>query len=367
MKKIVAIAAMMLLTMVAAQAANNYTPAGTLIENNATLSFKVGGVSQTAIVSNTDQFKVDNKIDFTVSHQDQTIVEVVPGQTDAVLTFVVVNNGNKVQDFSLSSTANDGNPFGATDNFDATNVQIFVDSNNNGSYESSTDTATFIDELQPDSNVTVFIVANIPSTQVNNDVAEYTLVAQVAEGGTSGTQGADITSDDSGSQDNAMTEEKVFADAAGANSSTDGGAKNGKHSDNDAYKVVTATLDATKTSCVVSDPVNNTTNPHRIPGAVIRYMIDINNTGSADATNVSITDTIDTTKLDDTTVTNLTIVDGPCPAVANPCTAMSTSTESNTQTGFSSPTVTLDFATVEKPSSGNTDHHNCGYFEVEIK
>ncbi len=367
MRKIVAIAVMMLLTMVAAQAANNYTPAGTQIDNNATLSYKVGNVSQTAIVSNTDSFVVDNKIDFAVAHQDTTVVEVVPGQTDAVLTFVVANNGNKVQDFSLNLVPDDDNPFGENDNFDATNVRYFVDSNGNGVYDSGTDTATYIDELQPDTNVTVFIVADIPSTQVNGDVAEYTLVAQVAQGGTAGTQGADITSDDSGSQDDAMTEEIVFADAAGANGSADGGAKNGRHSDNDAYKVVTATLDATKTSCVVSDPVNSTTNPHRIPGAVIRYMVDINNTGSADATNVTITDAIDTTKLDDTTVTNLTIVDGPCPAVANPCATVSGTTESNSGTGFSSPTVTLDFATVEKPSGGNADHHNCGYFEVEIK
>ena len=367
MRKILMMASVMMLGMTSLQAANNYTPAGTQIDNSATLNYKVGTVSQTAITSNTDSFKVDNKIDLTVVHQNHTIVEVVPGQTDAVLTFVVRNDGNKVQDYSLSSVSNDNNPFGETDNFDATNVRIFVDSNNNGTYESGTDTATFIDELQPDANVTVFIVANIPSTQVNNDVAEYTLVAQVAEGGTSGTQGSDITSDDSGSADNATTEEIVFADAAGANSSTDGGTKNGKHSDNDAYKVVTATLDATKTSCVVSDPVNTTTNPHRIPGAVIRYMIDINNTGSADAKDVTMTDAIDTNKLDDNTVANLTIVDGPCPAVANPCATVSGTTESNTNTGFSSPTVTLDFATVEAPTGGNTEKHNCGYFEVEIK
>jgi len=290
MKKILVIASVMLLGMVAANAAG--TAAGTQIDNSATLSYQVSGVNQTAVASNTDSFLVDNKIDFTVAHQDTAAVTVVPGQTSAVLTFTVANNGNKVQDFSLSSLANDNNPFGETDTFDATNVQVFVDSNGNGVYDSGTDTATFIDELAPDTNVTVFIVSDIPSTQVDGDVAEYTLIAQVAQGGSAGSQGADITSDNSGTADNAMTEEIVFADAAGANGSTDGGAKNGKHSDNDAYKVVTAKIDVTKTSCVIWDPVNTSTNPHRIPGAVVRYAIDVNNTGSADATSASLSDTL---------------------------------------------------------------------------
>ena len=291
MKKILVIASVMLLGMVAANAAG--TAAGTQIDNSATLSYQVSGVNQTAVASNTDSFLVDNKIDFTVAHQDSTAVSVVPGQTSAVLTFTVANNGNKVQDFSLSSLANDGNPFGETDNFDATNVQVFVDSNGNGVYDSGTDTATFIDELAPDTNVTVFIVSDIPNTRVDGDVAEYTLIAQVAEGGASGSQGADITADASGTADNAMNEENVFADgaAAGTGSSADI-LHDGKHSDNDAYKVVTAKIDVTKTSCVIWDPVNTTTNPHRIPGAVVRYAIDVNNTGSAAATSASLSDTL---------------------------------------------------------------------------
>jgi len=40
-----------------------------------------------------------------------------------------------------------------------------------------------------------------------------------------------------------------------------------------------ATLLVTKTSAVVSDPVNNTTNPVNIPGAIIRYSINVANSG----------------------------------------------------------------------------------------
>ena len=346
----------MLLGMVAANAAG--TAAGTRIDNSATLSYQVSGVNQTAVASNTDSFLVDNKIDFTVAHQDSTAVSVVPGQTSAVLTFTVANNGNKVQDFSLSLLANDGNPFGETDNFDATNVQVFVDSNGNGVYDSGTDTATFIDELAPDTNVTVFIVSDIPNTQVDGDVAEYTLIAQVAEGGASGSQGADITSDNSGTADNAMTEEIVFADAAGANGSTDGGAKNGKHSDNDAYKVVTAKIDVTKTSCVIWDPVNTTTNPHRIPGAVVRYAIDVNNTGSADATNAILSDILDGN------VTYGATTAGAPAAVSQisteTCNCTSPGTSNGDTISESGGTVTADYGTVAAAT------HECAYFDVTI-
>jgi uncharacterized repeat protein (TIGR01451 family) len=44
-------------------------------------------------------------------------------------------------------------------------------------------------------------------------------------------------------------------------------------------KPATVTLIVTKTSAVVSDPVNGTTNPKLIPGAVVRYTISVTNTG----------------------------------------------------------------------------------------
>lgn len=45
-----------------------------------------------------------------------------------------------------------------------------------------------------------------------------------------------------------------------------------------------------KTSRVVSDPVNGTTNPKAIPGATMRYCLLVTNSGSATATGVSVSD-----------------------------------------------------------------------------
>jgi hypothetical protein len=49
-----------------------------------------------------------------------------------------------------------------------------------------------------------------------------------------------------------------------------------------------ATLSVTKTSTVVSDPVNNTVNPVNIPGAIVRYSINVSNSGTLTVTSNSI-------------------------------------------------------------------------------
>lgn len=53
-----------------------------------------------------------------------------------------------------------------------------------------------------------------------------------------------------------------------------------------------ANVTVTKTSSVISDPVNGTTNPKMIPGAVVQYCILASNGGSATMTNVVVTDTL---------------------------------------------------------------------------
>lgn len=57
----------------------------------------------------------------------------------------------------------------------------------------------------------------------------------------------------------------------------------------------TTNLIFAKTSGIVSDPTNGTTNPKAIPGAVIRYCLLVTNNGSATATSVAINDAIPAT------------------------------------------------------------------------
>ena len=54
------------------------------------------------------------------------------------------------------------------------------------------------------------------------------------------------------------------------------------------------TLTVQKTSAVISDPINGTTNPKRIPGAVVQYVVSITNSGNGtvDSSSLVITDPV---------------------------------------------------------------------------
>ncbi len=263
------------------------TPSGTSIGNTATLDYFVGGTQQAQVVSNTASFLVDNKIDLTVTTIDAAIVSVIPGTFAQVLTYSVTNNGNTLQDYTLSALNSATGAFGETETFDATGVNVYVDSDGDNVYTAA-DTDLYIDELAIGGTITVFVVADIPLVQINDDVASYDLVAQTAIGGSLGAQGADILADDSGSADDPTLVQIVFADLAG----TADGARDGRFSSKDGYKVVTADLSAVKTTNVISDPFNLGVNPKAIPGATVGYQVLVTNNGTVQADNVQVIDSI---------------------------------------------------------------------------
>ncbi len=265
------------------------TTAGSSITNTASISYSVGGVSQPSVNSNTDSFVVDRKVNLTVAEVGSATVVVAPGQSGAYTTFTLQNTSNAVLDFALaaSQTAGGTAAHGGTDNFDVTGVTIYRDTNGNSTYDAGTDTAvTYIDELGIDATVTLFAVANVPSGLSTGDVANIRLTATGREGGTAGSMGAALVQT-AGANTAAM--DTVFADAAGVADA----ARDAAHSDDDDYTVATAALTVTKSSSIVSDPVNNVTNPKAIPGAVISYCIQIANaSGGAAATSVSVSDVV---------------------------------------------------------------------------
>jgi uncharacterized repeat protein (TIGR01451 family) len=263
------------------------TTQGTTINNSATVDYTVGGVNQPDVTSNTASFVVDRRINLTVAEVGGAATSVAPGQTNQVTTYTVTNTTNGVQDFRLSAAqqAGGGAPLGGTDNFNANNVRVFVESGATAGFQAAEDTATFVDELAADASRTVYVVVDIPAGQANGDIAAFTLTAIAANSGTAGSLGADATQT-SGADTSGV--DTVFGDAAGDTDS----ARDGQHSDDDQYNVVTATLGVVKTSTIVSDPHNGTTNPKAIPGAVLEYCIDVNNTGASAATTVVVTDAI---------------------------------------------------------------------------
>lgn len=314
--------------------------AGDLISNRATVSYDVGTAAQTPIESSPSgnttpgvglgadtDFVEDRIVNFSVAVVDTALVTVAPGETVQVTEFTVTNidtgaandDSNGEIDFRLTPVNRSNgtaNPFGAgTDNFDLTGLQVFVDSTVPGNgYQSGVDTATFIDELAPGSTaVTVYVVGTIPAGQSDDDIAVVSLVATAAESLTAtdgtgvldtGNLGADLVQNTGA--DVVGTIDNVFMDGAGDTDTAGTGpdaANDGFHSDSSGYIVDVAELTVTKSSAVISDPINGTTNPKAIPGAVIEYTITIANAaGAATAALTGISDDLTTAIITDTSV-----------------------------------------------------------------
>jgi len=113
-----------------------------------------------------------------------------------------------------------------------------------------------------------------------------------------------------------------------------------------------------KRSCVIDDPVNDTANPKRIPGATVRYVLEVNNTGPGPAGDAKAEDNL-SQMLDAATITKPKVLAGGC----RDCKSLSGGSESGEVNGS---TVTVDFGTVDAGSS-TTPTQECGYFDVEIK
>jgi uncharacterized repeat protein (TIGR01451 family) len=268
------------------------TPSGTSVDNRAQVDYEVGTVAQLPIESSptgnstpgltngTDtSFLVDNLVDLTVAEVGGTATSVNPGQASAVTTFTVANTGNTTQDYALTPTnLVAGTVFGNTDNIDGNNLQVFVDSNGNGSYDAGVDTVTFIDSLLQDTAATVFIVVDIPIGAANGDAANVNLAA---------------VTHDAGSGAASATAETAGVDTAGVDVVFGDTGRDGTEDDDDSYLVSAADLNIQKSSVVISDPFNLLVNPKVIPGALMEYSVTVTNTGTVAADNVRITDVLD--------------------------------------------------------------------------
>ncbi len=277
-----------------AQQASQLTTAGTSISNTASVSYTVNGTAQSTN-STTATFVVDRKVNFTVVTDQVGFTQVNLGQQNAVTTFKVTNLTNDVQDFWLDPDQQNISVgiFQGTDNFDVTNLRVFVDSNGNGVYDPTVDTQTYIDELAPDASATVFIVGNVP-TDPSTNLAFDSLHVTAAAGGAAGTKGALLvpTALNLGNAD--MTVDVVFADDDSDGLYPGDIARNGQGRAYSGYQVGTrnVALTVAKSARVLSDPVN-TLNPKAIPGAVVEYCLRVNNaTLTTGADGVTLSDVI---------------------------------------------------------------------------
>ena len=258
------------------------TTQGTDILNNVTVDFQVGGVDQTQATAS-DTFQVDRVVRFTLE-ESATIANgttsVVPGQEDAVTAFTLTNTSNDVLDFSLvaSQIATGGTTPTGTDAFDVSNLEFFIDVDDDGVFDPAVDTATTIDDLAADDSVTIFVIGDIGAGETNGTVAGVTLTGTALN-----SDGSAISASDD-SDVNTAGVETIFGD-------TD---RDGVEAADDDYTVAAAQLSVAKVSRVISDPVSST-NPKAIPGAVVEYCIAVTNAaGGATATGVTLSDNLST-------------------------------------------------------------------------
>jgi len=259
------------------------TAAGVTISNTATVNYSVNAVAQPAITSASADFVVDRLINLTMT-APATYVNVTPGTANNAIPFTLTNTSNAPLNFVLAGANNPTDPYGGTDNFNPTTIAVFVDANGNGTYEPAIDTATTVDTLAADASIKIFIVSTIPGGQANGSIAALTMTATAHE--TTANGGGALTQ--SAGADVAATVQTVFGDAAGA---TDA-ARDAAFSATGAFKVQSANVTVAKTETIISDPINGTTNPKHIPGAISEYQVVVTNAAGASvaATTITVTD-----------------------------------------------------------------------------
>jgi uncharacterized repeat protein (TIGR01451 family) len=243
-------------------------PAGTHIDNTATVDYTVGTVNSSA-TSNTVRVTVAEVLNVSVTAQTAT-VPVTPGASGAALRFRVENTGNGKEAFLLVLD----NAIAGGDQFDpvAASPSIYFDTNNDSLFNAG-DTPYVAGsndpDLDPDQSVIVFLVNNIPGSVVDGNTGFSSLTASARTG--SGAPGT------------------VFGNKGG-DGTVDAvvGTSQATQTVQASYLVEGVTITANKTQTVLDQFGGSSP----IPNAVINYTVTINAVGSGTAVGSLFTDKI---------------------------------------------------------------------------
>jgi len=331
------------------------TTAGTGVDNTASISYSVGGTPQTEIESSeagnstpgagngtSTSFIVDKKVDVDVTAAAAS-QSIVPSGT-ATHSFTVTNEGNDIEFFDLSTVeATTGDVFNTagctTTVTGVTGALPAIPASDTVTASAAVPSTASPLYIGPDGTATVSVVCTAPADNagnplVNTNNADVSLVATatVTDGGAAVT--ATTGADTAGAKDT------VLADAAG--SAAGDVVEDASHSATVSNVINTADITVRKESAVISDPINGTTNPKRIPDAVIRYTITVSNQ-AAEADHIVISDIVPS----DLTYVSCTLTGGVVNAVA-PSPALGCSEAAGT---VSSSSFTLPAGSVGTPTT----------------
>ena len=239
------------------------TPAGTIIQNTATVQFDLAG-TPLSLQSNTTTVVVAERIDVVVTRQSPQVL-VAPNDTGRAILFTLTNTGNGAEAFTLSINSVVGG-----DDFDPVPAvpAIYFDSDASGDFNAGDVAYTpGVNDplLNADASLDLFIVNDIPGTVANGETGRSELTAVAVTG--SGAPGTEFPGQGDGGVDAVV------------------GSSGGSDTDVGEYLVSDVAISIVK-SQQVDDPFGGN---QPIPGATITYTItvQVNSAGTAAASVVS--------------------------------------------------------------------------------
>ncbi|WP_158278800.1 hypothetical protein [Leucothrix arctica] len=314
------------------------TEAGTVVENTATLSYSVGGAAQSDIVSDVADFTVDNKVDLNVTGDSATNILVGPSSarstTGNKLSYTLTNEGNLAQDFEIGVTHLTTDEFDAgtapaTATPQAAEVCQYTITPTTVPATALTGPHNLADapivSLGIDETALIEVICSMPNRPDVDDGHTSTIDVLATAVDAAG----DIMVE-TAAADTEDAIDVVLADDDAA-TTTDTSDRNAMHSAIQTFEIDAPMLSVLKTSAVISDPLNLTVNPKRIPGAIIEYTITIQNTSDSEATGVTASDLL------------TAVVDGEVAFVASSIAVVGATGTVNT---YASDTVTVTGITV---------------------
>lgn len=169
-----------LLLLAAQPAWSAGTPAGTVVDNVAVVSFDLAGVP-TTLNSNNATFQVLERLDVVVTLQSGQVI-VSPNMVDAALLFTVTNTGNGNDEFDLSI-----NSALAGDDYDPVPAvpAIYFDSDASGDFsvgDIAYQPGVNAPQLAADASVDVLLVNDIPAALADGMLGRSELTATSTTG-----------------------------------------------------------------------------------------------------------------------------------------------------------------------------------------
>jgi uncharacterized repeat protein (TIGR01451 family) len=242
------------------------TPAGTAIDNTATVDFSISG-APASITSNSITITVAETVDVALAVQTPTR-SATSGAPSATLVFAITNTGNGTETFLLTADS-----VLVGDDFDPTPASPYIYIDTDGSGDLSPADAPYIagsndPVLTADATIGVIVVNAIPAALADGSRGRGALTVAALTG--TGAPGTLFAGQGAGGVDALI------------------GASGGEANGYGEYVVGDIVISAVKTQSVVNAFNGNAP----IPGATITYQIAISATGSGTAQGAAFTDAI---------------------------------------------------------------------------